>query len=94
MVFLEDTLNDIPACNTEEEYKQVIEKNKVWKKLLPLFQSGSKQSIGAKGDENGSLENTEQLARWLQSAADCEFRVYACGYNWLRDNQESGNWLF
>ena len=91
LVFLEDTLNDIPACNTEEEYKQVIEKNEVWKKLLPLFQSGSKQSIGAKGDENGSLENTEQLARWLQSAADCEFRVYACGYNWLRDNQESGN---
>ena len=91
LVFLEDTLNDIPACETLEEYKQVIEKNEVWKKLLPLFQSGSEQSIGAKGDENGSLENTEQLARWLQSAADCEFRVYACGYNWLRDNQESGN---
>lgn len=91
LVFLEDTLNDIPACKTLEEYKQVIEKNEVWKKLLPLFQSGSKQSIVAKGNENGSLGNAEQLARWLQSAADCEFRVYACGYNWLRDNQESGS---
>lgn len=91
LVFLEDTLNDIPVCNTEEEYKQIIEKNEVWKKLLPLFQSENKQSTDAKGNENGSLGNAEQLARWLQSAADCEFRVYACGYNWLRDNQESGS---
>jgi len=41
--------------------------------------------------EPSSEAARRQLAEWLKKAVDYQYPVYACGYNWLRDNSESGN---
>ena len=89
LVFLEETLNSIPSCSSIEEYEQVAESG-VWRQLLPLFTNSQQVSEQEPASET-ERQNVKQLAQWLQQAADCEFRIYACGYNWLRDNFESGS---
>ncbi|WP_107813481.1 hypothetical protein [Neisseria sicca] len=40
--------------------------------------------------QKSSVEAQKMLAEWLKKVVNYQFPVYICGYNWLRDNAESG----
>ena len=41
-------------------------------------------------EQESSVEAQRMLANWFKKAVNYQFPVYICGYNWLRDNAESG----
>jgi len=41
-------------------------------------------------EQESSAEAQKILAEWLKKVVNYQFPVYICGYNWLRDNAESG----
>ena len=41
-------------------------------------------------EQQSSAESQKMLAEWLKKVVNYQFPVYICGYNWLRDNAESG----
>lgn len=89
LCYLEEHLNDLPSpCSTQPEGTVL---KKVWAQVAELGEPQQPSAQNAEPQASDPEKQKEQIKDRLKKAGHYKFMVYACGYNWLRDNTESGN---